>query len=31
MIVEGERLEEADAVVKSIVHIMGKGYSVTFE
>lgn len=31
MTVEGERLEEADAVVKSVVHIMGKGYSVTFE
>lgn len=31
MITEGERLEEADAVVKSIDHIMGKGYSITFE
>ena len=31
MIVEGEYLEEAEAVVKSIDHVMGVGYAVTFE
>lgn len=31
MIVVGEELEEAKAIVKSIDHIMGKGYSITFE
>lgn len=31
MIVEGSKLEEADAVVKSIDHVMGYGYTVTFE
>ena len=31
MIVEGEYLEEAEAVVKSINHISGKGYAITFE
>lgn len=30
MIVEGSRLEEADAVVKSIDFIMGYGYTITF-
>lgn len=31
MIVEGEYLEEAEAVVKSIDHVMGVGYTITFE
>ena len=31
MIVEGEYLEEAEAVVKSIDHVMGVGYAITFE
>ena len=31
MIVEGERLEEADAVVKSIDFIEGYGWTITFE
>lgn len=31
MIVEGHLLEEAEAVVKSIDHVMGKGYIITFE
>ncbi len=31
MIVEGEYLEEAEAVVKSIDHVMGQGYAITFE
>lgn len=31
MIVEGEYLEEAGAVVKSINHVMGQGYAITFE
>lgn len=31
MIVEGSRLEEADAVVKSIDFVMGYGYTITFE
>lgn len=30
MIVEGEYLEEAGAVVKSIDHVMGQGYAITF-
>lgn len=30
MIVEGSRLEEADAVVKFIDFVMGYGYTVTF-
>ena len=30
MIVEGARLEEADAVVKSIDFVMGYGYTITF-
>ena len=30
MIVEGSRLEEADAVVKSIDFVMGYGYTITF-
>lgn len=30
MIVEGSRLEEANAVVKSIDFIMGYGYTITF-
>lgn len=31
MIVEGERLEEADATVKSINFTAGYGYTITFE
>ena len=31
MIVEGEYLEEAEAVVKSIDYVMGQGYAITFE
>ena len=31
MIVEGLRLEEANAVVKSIDFVMGYGYTITFE
>ena len=31
MIIEGEYLEEAEAVVKSIDHVMGQGYAITFE
>lgn len=31
MIVEGEYLEEAEAVVKYIDHVMGQGYAITFE
>lgn len=31
MIVEGEYLEEAEAVVKFIDHVMGQGYAITFE
>lgn len=31
MIVEGEYLEEAGAVVKSIDYVMGQGYVITFE
>lgn len=31
MIVEGSRLEEADAIVKSIDFVMGYGYTITFE
>lgn len=31
MIVEGEYLEEAGAVVKSIDYVMGVGYTITFE
>lgn len=31
MIVEGEYLEEAGAVVKSIDYVMGQGYAITFE
>lgn len=31
VIVEGEELEEAEATVKSIDHIVGKGYCITFE
>lgn len=31
MIVEGEHLEEAEAVVKSIDYVMGVGYAITFE
>ena len=30
MIVEGDRLEEADAVVKSIDYIVGFGHTITF-
>ena len=30
IIAEGEYLEEADAVVESINHAMGKGYIITF-
>lgn len=30
MIIEGERLEEADAVVKSIDYTVGYGYTITF-
>lgn len=30
MIVEGARLEEADAIVKSIDFVMGYGYTITF-
>ena len=30
MIVEGSRLEEADAVVKSVDFVMGYGYTITF-
>lgn len=31
MIVEGSKLEEADAVVKSIDHVIGYGYTITFK
>ena len=31
IIVEGEYLEEAEAVVKSIDYVMGVGYAITFE
>ena len=31
MIVEGARLEEAEAVVKSIDFVMGYGWTITFE
>lgn len=31
MIMEGSKLEEAEAVVKSIDHVMGVGYAITFE
>lgn len=31
MIVEGEYLEEAEEVVKSIDYVMGQGYAITFE
>lgn len=31
MIVEGEYLEEAEAVVKSIDHVMGVGYAITLK
>lgn len=31
MIVEGEYLEEAEAVVKFIDYVMGQGYAITFE
>lgn len=31
MIVEGEYLEEAEAVVKSIDYVIGQGYVITFE
>lgn len=31
IIVEGEYLEEAEATVKSLDYIMGKGHTVTFE
>ena len=31
MIVVGEYLEEAEAVVKSIDYVMGQGYAITFE
>ena len=31
MIIVGSYLEEAEAVVKSINHISGKGYAITFE
>lgn len=31
MIMEGSKLEEADAVVKSIDFVMGYGYTITFE
>ncbi|QOR58328.1 muconolactone isomerase [uncultured phage cr106_1] len=31
MIVEGERIEEADAIVSSINYIVGYGYTVTFQ
>lgn len=30
MIIEGSKLEEADAVVKSIDFVMGYGYTITF-
>lgn len=31
MIIVGSYLEEAEAVVKSIDHVMGMGYTITFE
>lgn len=31
MIVEGERLEEADAIVESIDFVTGHGYTITFK
>lgn len=31
VITEGESLEEADAVVSSINHVMGYGYTITFQ
>lgn len=31
IIAEGEYLEEADAVVESINHVMSKGYTITFK
>lgn len=31
MIIVGSYLEEAEAVVKSIDHVMGQGYAITFE
>lgn len=31
MIARGDYLEEADAVIKSIDHIIGQGFAITFE